>query len=416
VLNRTVPAVDPRQLLVRLDELARFGADDRGGVSRPGFGEADHAARRHLAGRARALGLRATVDAAGNLFVGRRTAPPHRPVLLFGSHLDSVFHGGRLDGAYGVVAALEVLALLGDEPGPFGYEPVAVAFANEEGADFGYPFFGSKAMVGAVEDADRIVDRAGRPLPAALRAAGGDADALPSAVWPPGRLGGFIELHIEQGPVLDRTGEPVGVVDAITGRSIVDITLTGEQNHAGTTPMDRRRDALVAASRLTLAIEELARRRKLCAVATVGRLEVHPNVTNVVPGAVRLTAEIRDSCPGRLARAERAVLQAVAGVRTIVQAQAEVSMRVAPVRTDDRLSAAVVATAAGLRLPLRTLPSGAGHDAQIVAAAGPVGMIFVPSRDGISHSPREHTDPEHLATGADVLLGTVLRLLGTEAR
>ncbi|SCF02088.1 N-carbamoyl-L-amino-acid hydrolase [Micromonospora mirobrigensis] len=410
-LNQTASMIDRRRFLSHLAELARFGADELGGVSRTGFSEADHAARRYLCERSRMLRLRATVDAAGNLFIGRREADRDRPVLLFGSHLDSVVHGGRLDGAYGVVAALETLARLDERDGSFAYEPVAVAFANEEGAEFGYPFFGSKAMVGPIEHAERLVDSAGLPLRDALRAAGGDIDALSSAVWPAGRLGGFLELHIEQGPVLQRAGVPLGLVEAITGRHIFEITLTGEQNHAGTTPMDDRHDALVAGARLTLAIEDIARVRRLCAVSTVGRFDVRPNVTNVIPGAVTLTVEIRDGSLDRLANAERAVLAAVAALGPGIDARVDVRMRAAPVRTDHRLSAAITDAAAEHGLPVLTMHSGAGHDAQIVAAAGPVGMIFVPSRDGISHSPREHTEPEHLLAGADVLLTTVRRLL-----
>lgn len=411
MLTRTGRVVDQRRLLGHLDRLGRIGADDRGGVTRPGFGAADRDAHRYVAEQARALGLVSTVDAAGNLFVRRRHAEPDRQVLLIGSHLDSVTYGGRYDGTYGVVAALEVLATLADRPEPLAYEPVAVAFANEEGTRFPSPFFGSKAMVGAVDQPESIVDRDGCPLRDPLRAAGGDLDALPSAAWPAGRLAGFLELHVEQGPVLENAGVPVGVVDVVTGRTVFDIVLRGRQNHAGTTPMADRCDALVAAARVVLAIEDLARQRRLCSVATVGILAADPNVTNVVPGAVALTAEIRDGSAGRLAEAERAVSQILAGLDPRLRVSLDVTRLSAPVATAERFRSATAAAAADLQLPVMTLPSGAGHDAQIVAAAGPVGVMFVPSHDGISHAPQEFTAPADLVNGANVLLGTVMSLL-----
>jgi N-carbamoyl-L-amino-acid hydrolase len=411
VLTGTVPVVDQRRLLTHLDELSRFGADDRGGVTRPGFGPADNAARRYLGRRAAALGLRASVDPAGNLFIRRPDARADRPVLLIGSHVDSVVYGGRYDGAYGVVAALEVLTVMAGWAPPLAYEPVVVAFANEEGAVFPYPFFGSKALVGALGPVDTVCDPSGRPLRRALREAGGDLDRLADAVWPAGRLGGFLELHVEQGPVLERAGVPIGVVEAITGRTILTAELRGRQNHAGTTPMDQRRDALVAAARAVLAVEDLARGRRVCAVATVGVLEVSPNVTNVVPGRVRLTAEVRDGRPQRLAAAEREVRRVLAGLADRVAVEVEVTMRTPPVATDARMSASLASAADALELPAMTMFSGAGHDAQIIAAKAPVGVAFVPSHDGISHAPQEHTDPDLLIAGANVLLGAVARLL-----
>ncbi|MBO4204422.1 M20 family metallo-hydrolase [Micromonospora echinofusca] len=413
MLTRVGHRVDRGRLLGHLNELARFGGADGGGVSREGFGEADNAARAYLTGQAESLGLTASVDPAGNLLIRRRRShEPERPVLLFGSHLDSVTNGGRYDGAYGVVAALEVLAHFAEHPGPMAYEPVAVAFANEEGALFPCPFFGSKALVGMVNSADGIVDHDGRPLRAALSAAGGDPDALATAAWPAGSIGAFLELHVEQGPILERCGTPIGIVDVVTGRSILDITLNGRQNHAGTTPMDARCDALVAAAKLIVAIENLAREQGVCSVATVGTIDSAPNVTNVIPGSVTLTAEIRDGSPQRLAAAERAILQLVAESDTHHNS-ARVTMRSAPTETDPRIRACVAEAAAELGFATMGLSSGAGHDAQIIAAAAPVAVIFVPSRDGISHAPAEHTDPEDLVAGADVLLGTVRRMLFT---
>jgi N-carbamoyl-L-amino-acid hydrolase len=378
------------------------------------LGAADEQARRYLIGQARKMGLRAVVDPAGNLLVGRGNAVPGRPVLLFGSHADTVVHGGRYDGAYGVVAALEVLAAVAGCAGPLAYEPVAVAFTNEEGAGFPYPFLGSKAVVGAVEDPEAITDRDGRTLRAALARCGGDIDAFPAAAWPAGRLGAFLELHVEQGPLLERAGIPVGIVDVITGRYVFDIALYGRQGHAGTTPMDLRSDAVVAAAQVVLAIEDLAKERHVCRVATVGVVDVVPNMVNVVPGTVHLSAEVRDVSADRLRRAEQAVLDIVGGLGDDIAVEVTVSMRTEPVATDGRMRDCIRAAADELGIPSMSLSSGAGHDAQIIAGLGPVGVIFVPSRDGLSHAPGEHTEARHLVAGANVLLRTVARLLAVQ--
>lgn len=411
MLTRFAPELDEARLLTRLDELAVFGADDHGGVTRLGLGEAENEAHRYLSERAREMGLRPAVDPAGNLLIRRGNAVAGRPVLLFGSHADSVVYGGRYDGAYGVVAALEVLAAVAAWDGPLAYEPVAVAFTNEEGAGFSYPFLGSKAMVGAVDDPESITDRDGRTLRAALRACGGDIDAFASAAWPPGRLGAYLELHVEQGPVLERAGIPVGVVDVITGRYVFDITMYGRQSHAGTTPMDQRSDAVVAAAQVVLAIENLAKKRRICAVATVGVVDVVPNVVNVVPGTVHLSAEVRDVSADRLRQAEQAVREILSGLGDDITVEMTVSMRTEPVAANDRMRDCIRAAADELGTPSMTVSSGAGHDAQIIAGLGPIGVIFVPSRDGLSHAPGEHTDAEHLVAGANVLLRTVARLL-----
>jgi N-carbamoyl-L-amino-acid hydrolase len=327
--------------------------------------------------------------------------------------MDTVVNGGRLDGAYGVLAALEVLQAIVEAGAEPSYEPVVVAFANEEGARFPQPFFGSKVLAGRLDElpADPC-DHDGVSLREPLARAGGDLDRLGSAVWRPGSVAGYLELHIEQGPVLETAGERIGVVSAITGRTVLIVAVHGRAGHAGTTPMELRRDPLTVASRMVLAVESLARERRLCRVSTVGRLGVRPNSPNTIAEEVVLTVDLRDSDPDRLAQAEKEVRDLVGELGSAwgVAVEVSVSTRSGPVQADPRLMAAIADSAAELGCPHRTMPSGAGHDAQIVAGIAPIGMIFVPSVGGVSHVPEEDTAAPDLVAGAEVLLRTVLRL------
>lgn len=408
--------VDGVRLLKTIAELAQFGADSQGGVSREAFTPADDQAREFLGGVAREAGLSTRVDQAGNLIVRAAGKPSGRPILLMGSHIDSVTNGGRFDGAYGVVAAIEALRTFVEQGIDTRYEPVAIGFANEEGALFPYPFWGSKAVTGTLDNPASATDRDGRSIRGPLRRAGGDLDTIGSAAWPPGSIAAYLELHIEQGPVLERRGLPLGVVDGIVGRTIVDVDIRGQRNHAGTTPMDDREDALVAAAQLVLAVEKISKQRRLCSVSTVGLLDVDNPQVNVVPGECRLSIDMRDVHPRNLLRAEKAVTDMVEQLaeHTGTEITAEVSMRSRPAHADPGLTAAIVETAEQLGLPYMTLPSGAGHDAQIIAGIAPFGMIFVPSTNGVSHAPEEHTDDAHLVAGADALATTAANLRGRQ--
>lgn len=403
--------IDGPRMLACLEDLAKIGADPAGGISRLGLSPQEHEARLFLADQCRAAGLEAETDAAGNLLVrraGRRH--PNAPVLLVGSHVDTVVQGGRLDGAYGVVAAIEVLRTLHERGVPLPVEMVAVAFANEEGALIQTPFWGSRALAGSLSDGLAATDRAGRPVAAYLAESGGVPERLAEAAWLPGSIAAYLELHIEQGPRLEREGVPIGVVEGIVGRSIFDIDVAGEAQHAGTTPMPARRDALVAAAEIILQTKRIAADREICATATTGYVESSPNVTNAVPGRVRLTAELRDISPDRLDAAEAALRKECARVAAASGCAVEVrlSARSRPVATSTELRWVIREAAESLGLAHLTMPSGAGHDAQIVADLAPIGMIFVPSKRGISHAPAEDTAPGDLVQGANVLLHAVL--------
>jgi N-carbamoyl-L-amino-acid hydrolase len=412
--------INSDRLIGRIEELAWIGREAGGGITRAGFSAADREARAYLMDQARDAGLSPSVDAAGNILIRRHPPTPaaaDRKVLLIGSHLDTVVNAGRLDGAYGVLAALEVLQVVDESGIDLRDEPVAVAFANEEGALFPQPFWGSKVLAGRLADLplEPLVHQ-GQALRDQLSLAGGDLGALGSAVWPSESLAAYLELHVEQGPVLERSGRRIGIVDVITGRTVLTAEVRGAAGHAGTTPMDHRRDAVAVAARVTLAAESIARDQGICRVSTVGRWDIHPNSANTIADSVRLTVDLRDSDAVRMRQAEAAFAGAVREIAAQTGTSIDIvaATRSQPVPASVELRAAIERSADELGLPYQVLPSGAGHDAQVVADIAPIAMIFVPSIGGISHVPEEDTDPEDLLAGAQVLLRTALRVSGTE--
>jgi N-carbamoyl-L-amino-acid hydrolase len=400
------PEIDSTRLAARLREMASIGGSADGGVTRLAFSPADVAARALAAAWMTEAGLAVTVDAATNL-IGRT---PGEGAVVLGSHLDTVPSGGHLDGAYGVLAAIEVAAAVHRHGHRLRHPLWVVAFANEEGVDTTRPFTGSFALVGEPIDLDDGAAH-GATIGQRILDAGGRPDELAAAAAPPGSFAAYLELHIEQGPLLDSGGVPIGVVTGIAGRRDFTVEISGAANHAGTTPMTARLDALCAAAEIVLAVESLARDGAI-AVATVGSLEVGPNAANVVPGAARLTVEMRDIDDNRLDDAQAAAQAQVReiacrrGVAVVIEPSAP---RLA-VHADATIASTIERVAHERGHGTMRLFSGAGHDAQVLATACPMGMVFVPSRDGISHSPREHTDIEQLIAGADVLLHTLLAL------
>jgi allantoate deiminase len=405
------PTIDGDRLLARLAALAAIGATADGGVTREAYGVDDVRARDLVASWMGEVALDATVDPAGNL-VGRRpgTAGRGSRWLVTGSHLDTVVSAGPLDGAYGVVAAVEVAAALVGTPLAHGL--AAVAFANEEGARGSAGMAGSRAVVGELPGAElAALDDEGVTLADRLRRSGGAPDDLAGAVWAPDDVAAFVELHVEQGPVLHANGDELGVVTSITGRRAVDLVLTGAANHAGTTPMDLRADAAAALAEIVLAVERLALDGRV-RVATCGHLVVAPNVRNVVPGAARVSVELRDTDGDVLDAATAELVRVVGdiGRRRGIGVVVEPGQRVAPAPCDPSLVACLTAAAEASGRRWRLMTSGAGHDAQVLAAHLPAGMVFVPSVDGVSHSPLERTDAGQLVAGAQLLCDALVRL------
>lgn len=403
--------VDGDRLVARLRALREIGATPRGGVTREAFDPLDLTARATVQRWMDQAGLDAEVDAAANL-VGRRPGESGR-WLATGSHLDTVVDGGWLDGAYGVVAGVEVASALATAA-PLAHGLLVAAFANEEGARGTDGMTGSRAVVGQLDLAELArPDDSGASLAEWIETAGGDPSAIGAARWPLEHLDAFVEVHVEQGPVLEARGDVLGVVPAITGRQAVDLIVRGRPHHAGSTPMDLRRDALTAAAEAVLTVEALARDGGV-RVATSGHLTVEPNVRNVVPGTVVVSAELRDADGSRLEAALGALrtsLDALADARCVT-IEVIRGQLVPPTTCATAVVSGVESAAGASGLGWSALPSGAGHDAQILGQHVPSGMIFVPSIGGISHAPDEDTADEHLVAGAQALLDTIVHLDG----
>lgn len=421
ILGRRVFAQHPRAqvdataLRQRLDVLSTFGRPAGGtfadGVSRVAYSDADVGGRRYVIGLMRAAGLSPRIDPAGNIFGRRAGTESSLPPILFGSHIDSVPSGGNFDGDLGTLAALGVLEALATARLRTRHPLEMVVWANEEGVAFGDVLGGSRVVAGDLKsDMDQVWS--GMTRADAIRRIGGDPARIAEAVRPRGAHHCYLELHIEQGATLDREKIAVGVVEGIVAIRRYEVTVSGVANHAGSTAMADRHDALLAASHLTIAVNDVVKALPGHHVGTVGRLEVTPNAPNVVPGVVRLTIELRDLSTDQLTRLAETIRGRAAeiGRQTRTSIDLTPTVSTAPANAAGETQQAIERAAGRLGLASRRLPSGAGHDAQMMAQLSPMGMIFVPSIGGVSHSPRELTTWDQCAQGADVLLGTVLEM------
>jgi N-carbamoyl-L-amino-acid hydrolase len=411
------PLIDSARLRTRLERLSLFGRPDGGsfesGVSRVAYSDADLAARRWLLAEITAAGLTPRIDPAGSIFARwHPDGSAGRRPILFGSHIDSVPNGGNFDGDLGTLAALEAI----QTARAAGLSPrhpwEMVLWAHEESTAFGRGTAASRIVAGDLQAGD--LDQVWNGLRRAdgIRRIGGDPARIEDAVRKPGSWHAYVELHIEQGGTLERQRIPIGTVEGIVAIHRYDVAYSGFANHAGTTPMGERRDALVAASRLVTAVREVVTARPGHHVGTVGRLEVTPNSPNVIPGRVQLSVELRDLAEPTLERLgheirQRAVAIADDSGTTVTMTLAS---RNPPALAHASVQHAIDRAAERVRLEATRLPSGAGHDAQMMSMLCPMGMIFVPSIGGISHSPLERTSWEDCARGAQVLLASLLEL------
>ncbi len=403
-------AINADRLNRSLAELGRIGETPQG-MMRLAYSPADLQGREYAATRMRRAGLEVRIDPAGNIIGRKPGADPNLPAIALGSHTDTVPHGGKYDGALGVMGAIEAVQTLADHCYALRHPVEVMLFTNEEGTRFHRWLLGSRAMAGLLEPKDyTAIDEEGISLATRLADIGGDLARIDQARRYPGELAAYLELHIEQGPTLHQSGAPIGVVTGSTGREVFDVTVQGKANHAGATPMTDRRDALAAASHLVLATQELAKEAEICRVATVGYLQVRPNAVNVVPGEVSLGVEFRDGDLNALRAAETTFRRNAAAIADANRVSIAISVveSTPAVSLPARMQGLAAEAAEQSGLAHQPLPSGAGHDAQALAAITESGMVFVPSRDGISHSPEEFTPPQNCADGAQVLLNMLL--------
>ncbi len=400
--------VNGPRIVEQLNKLAEFGRNPQGGVSRLAYSEADRQGREYVMGLMRAAQLDTTIDAAGNL-IGRRAGSENtlKP-LWFGSHIDSVPEGGNYDGDVGSLGAIEVAQTLAENKVTTRHPLEVIIFQNEEGG-----LIGSRAIDGELTEKELdLVSRSGKTIREGIKFLGGDPTKLSTVRRARGSIAAYLELHIEQGGILDTEKIDIGVVEGIVGINWWDVTIEGFANHAGTTAMNNRQDALLAAAKFIEAVNRVATSVPGRQVGTVGRIQALPGAPNVIPGKVILSLELRDLDAAKIAmlyQKVRAEADQIARTNRVTFDFKEINVNV-PAPTDARIRALIDQSAKELGLTTKQMPSGAGHDAQDMARLAPVGMIFIPSVGGISHSPKEFSRPKDIENGANVLLGTLMKV------
>ena len=407
-LGSSAAAPNRGRLIGTLERMASIGGNTDGTVCRRGFSTADVEGRDQLALWMREAGMAVRVDPAGNLIGRLEGLQPGLPALVTGSHLDTVPTGGRFDGVLGVLAGLEVVRSLADQHLRLRHPLEVIAFADEEST-----MVGCKGMAGtASADPKAYATSNGEPIAANLERIGGHWPSLPSAARGDHAIAAFLELHVEQGAVLEHRGDAIGVVEGIVGQRRFSIHVKGQANHAGTTPMELRQDALAAAAQVVLAVQAMAAEHPGDPVATVGKLEVWPNAANVVPGAVALTVDLRDLDPAVLDELVSTLMERLEtiGAASGCTIALEPQFSVDPTPADCTVIETLEAVARELGLSNSRLPSRASHDAQEMGRRWPMGMIFVPSRGGLSHSAAEFSSDEQCWAGTAVLLESLQRL------
>jgi beta-ureidopropionase / N-carbamoyl-L-amino-acid hydrolase len=403
--------VNGKRIMDHILALAEFGKNPQGGVSRVAYSDADKQGREYVLGLMRAAKLDVTIDAAGNLIGRRAGSASGLAPLLIGSHVDSVPEGGNYDGVVGSIGAIEVAHTLAENNFTTRHPLEVVIFQNEEGG-----LIGSRAMDGELTEKELdLVSRSGKTIREGIKFIGGDPSKLADVRRKKGDIAGYLELHIEQGGTLDTEKINIGVVEGIVGINWWDVTIEGFANHAGTTAMNNRQDALLAAAKFIEAVNRVVTSVPGRQVGTVGRINALPGAPNVIPGKVVLSLELRDLDAAKINMLFEKIQAKAQKIATDSKTKfdfKEINVNI-PAPTDPKFRSLISEAAHELGLTTKLLPSGAGHDAQDMARLGPVGMIFIPSVGGISHSPREFSHPEDIANGANVLLHTLLKLDNT---
>ncbi|MFD1929106.1 Zn-dependent hydrolase [Sporosarcina siberiensis] len=387
-----------------IELLSQFTSTPGVGVTRLTYTMEDLHARIYIKEKMVEYNLVVTEDGFGNIFGKLDGTIPDAPSVIVGSHFDSVPNGGAYDGAAGVIVGLEVAALFKENNIKPDYPLEIIALVEEEGSRFGGGLMGSRGMMGllSMEDFNKLADKDGELAVDAMQKIGLDPENIKKR--DPKTIKAFLELHIEQGPILEETGFQIGVVEAIVGLTQLEVTVQGQAGHAGTTPMDRRSDALVSAAQIIAAFPQLAKDEGAGTVITTGRLNVYPNGANVIPDKVVFTVDIRSG-------KEVHVLNAVQKVKELVDSQSlggihsscEQMLYIEPKELDEEIRSLLKASSETLEIPYCTMNSGAGHDAMVFSDFTACGMVFIPSKDGLSHCPEEWSDSSHLADGATII-------------
>jgi N-carbamoyl-L-amino-acid hydrolase len=400
--------VNGERVMEHILALAEFGKNPQGGVSRVAYSEADKQGRDYVLGLLKAARLEVKIDAAGNLIGRRAGSADNLKPLLIGSHIDSVPEGGNYDGVVGSMGAIEVAQTLAEQNLTLRHPLEVVIFQNEEGG-----LIGSRAMDGELTEKELdLVSRSGKTIREGIKFIGGDPARLNEVKRSKGDIAAYLELHIEQGNTLDTEKINIGVVEGIVGINWWDVTIEGFANHAGTTAMNNRQDALLSAGTFIQAVNRIVMTTPGRHVGTVGRINAFPGAPNVIPGKVVLSLELRDLDAAKIKMLYDKIRDEAQKIATANKTKfdfTEINVNI-PAPTDPRIRTLISDAAGELGLSTKLMPSGAGHDAQDMARLGPVGMIFVPSVAGISHSPREFSHPADIANGTNVLLHTLLKL------
>jgi N-carbamoyl-L-amino-acid hydrolase len=414
----TLPAINQRRLMRDLNAIGRIGIGNRGGVTRLVFSIKELRSRQVLIHLMRQAGLKVHIDGIGNIFGRFEGRDAKGPAVLSGSHLDTVIHGGKYDGPVGVIGALEAVRTICENRIPIHSPLEVVCFVGEESSRFGFSTLGSSLAAGEVhpKDLTNAVDSQGTKLADVLASLGISQKNLRGLARDPKSVKAYLELHIEQGPILEAIGKRIGLVTSIAAPSRFKVIFTGQADHSGTTPMEMRKDALVAAALLIKFIENTCRKFSAMAkgrvVGTVGAMKIEPGVINAVPGKTELLVDIRAitaQAKDRVARLVKAQAQNIARKRGI-GVEALTIREEDPVPLDTRLLRLTKQICQEKNIVYEIMPSGAGHDAMQMAKITPAGMIFIPSQRGISHNPLEWTDPDDIGLGTQILMETMVRV------
>jgi len=401
--------VNEARLESKILDLAKFGQKTNGEGNRVAFSDGDIEARKFTMELMEKAGLETHIDFAGNIIGIRKGTNSDKKPIAFGSHIDMVPNGGNYDGCLGSMAAIEIIEALNENNIVTNHPLEVIIFSNEEGG-----VMGSRAIAGELdESALKVTNSTGHTMEEGMLRIGGNPNRLNDVVRKKGDLTAFLELHIEQGGVLEEKGLDIGIVEGIVGLNWWDVEFTGFSNHAGTTPMNKRQDALLAASKFVVAVNEVTNSFAGSQVGTVGRIKAEPGAPNVIPGRVITSLEIRDLSAEKIQLVYNSIEKRAKEIAKETNTQVNfnpLSTTGKPALTDVVIQEVIENMAKKLNLTTLKMPSGAGHDAQDMALIAPTGMIFVPSKGGISHSPKEFTSAKDMANGADVLLKTILEL------